>query len=133
LLGFLSDNLVPSLISLSPPAILPAQTFLSKYITLLASNNADFIVDALTYSSGELPITTSSTLNWLQLAVLTVQRAPAEGVSGVQARGTSGGIAREWESLLRKYKGQDKVVGSQAIQEVRHPFPLRFAGFFFFF
>ena len=70
------------------------------------------------YGSGEMPLTTSSTLNWLQMAVLTVQRAPAEGVSDVQARGTTGGISREWESLVRKYKGQDKVVGSQAVQEV---------------
>ncbi|KAG7562397.1 hypothetical protein FFLO_02177 [Filobasidium floriforme] len=104
-------------ISITPPAILPARTFLSKFITLLSSSDSSFIATTLTYGSGELPLTTSSTLNWLQMAVLTVQRAPAEGVSGVQARGTTGGISREWESLVRKYKGQDKVVGSQAVQE----------------
>jgi hypothetical protein len=107
------------LISISPPAILPARTFLSKFISLLSSTDSGFISTTLTHSEGEMPLTTSSTINWLQLAVLTVQRAPAEGVSGVQARGTTGGVAREWESLIRKYKGQDKIIGSQAVQEVR--------------
>jgi hypothetical protein len=107
------------LISISPLAILPARTFLSKFISLLSSTDSGFISTTLTHSEGEMPLTTSSTINWLQLAVLTVQRAPAEGVSGVQARGTTGGVAREWESLIRKYKGQDKIIGSQAVQEVR--------------
>jgi hypothetical protein len=106
------------LISISPPAILPARAFLSKFISLLSSNDPGFVTTTLTHSGGEMPFTSSSTLNWLQLAILTVQRAPAEGVSGVQARGTTGGVAREWESLIRKYKGQDKVIGSQAVQEV---------------
>lgn len=64
-------------------------------------------------------MTISPSLNFLQLAILTVQRAPAEGVSGVQARGTTGGVAKEWESLVRRYKGMGPLLNDEALQEVR--------------
>lgn len=66
-------------------------------------------------------ITASPTLNFLQLAILTVQRAPAVGTSGVQARGTDGGIGREWEGLVSRYRriaGKEGVVNQGDVMEV---------------
>jgi hypothetical protein len=111
------------LISLTPPAIQPARTFLSKFINLLSSSDSSFVTSNLMLPSkdsspAEVPVTISSTLNWLHLVILTAQRAPAEGVSGVQARGTTGGIPKDWESLCRRYKGQEKIISSGPVSEV---------------
>lgn len=52
------------------------------------------------------------------MAILTIQRAPAIGVSGVQARGTDGGIGREWENLVNRYKRVGGNKGTVAQGEV---------------
>lgn len=70
-----------------------------------------------------IQLTTSPTLNFLQLAVLVTQRAPAPGVSAVQARGMNGGIAREWESLVRRYSSLGGCLRQQEVQEVRSRSP----------
>ncbi|KAJ9108951.1 hypothetical protein QFC21_000273 [Naganishia friedmannii] len=110
-------------ISLTPPAILPAKAFMHRFLSLLSTKHPEFILSSLTASAEppavptEVSLTISETLNFLQLAILSVQRAPAEGVSGVQARGTNGGIGKEWESLVRRYKGMSPVIRDEAIQE----------------
>lgn len=54
----------------------------------------------------------------MQLAILVTQRAPAPGASAVQMRGTNGGIAREWESLVRRYSSMGGCLRQPEIQEV---------------
>lgn len=111
-------------ISLTPPAILPAKKFMNRYLSLLSAYNPAFITSNLTAPESststpfEVSLTVSPSLNFLQLAILTVQRAPAEGVSGVQARGTTGGVGKEWESLVRRYKGMGPLLNDEAVQEV---------------
>lgn len=118
-------GVLASYLSLTPPAILPAKTFMNRYLSLLSSHNPTFITSTLTApengstSPSEVSMTVSPSLNFLQLAILTVQRAPAEGVSGVQARGTTGGVAKEWESLVRRYKGMGPLLNDEGVQEVR--------------
>lgn len=113
-----------SYLSLTPPAILPAKTFMNRYLSLLSAHNPAFITSNLTAPESststpfEVSLTVSPSLNFLQLAILTVQRAPAEGVSGVQARGTTGGVGKEWESLVRRYKGMGPLLNAEAVQEV---------------
>ena len=66
-------------------------------------------------------ITSNPTLNFLQMAILTVQRAPAPGVSGVQARGTDGGMGKEWEGLVARYRrvgGSGAVLSQREVAEV---------------
>ena len=41
------------------------------------------------------------------------------GVSGVQARGMDGGIAREWESLVERYRRMSGTSGALADKEVQ--------------
>ena len=70
---------------------------------------------------GDIQLTSSPTLNFLQLAILTVQRAPAVGASAVQARGTDGGAARDWEGLCGRYirlGGREGVLANRDVQEV---------------
>ncbi|KAJ9125435.1 hypothetical protein QFC22_000396 [Naganishia vaughanmartiniae] len=111
-------------ISLTPPAILPAKTFMQRFLSLLSTKHPEFIMSSLTAPAEapavptEVSLTISETLNFLQLAILSVQRAPAEGVSGVQARGTNGGIGKDWESLVRRYKGMSAVIRDEGVQEV---------------
>ena len=69
----------------------------------------------------DVHLTSSPTLNFLQLAILTVQRAPAVGTSAVQARGMDGGAARDWEGLCGRYiraGGREGVLANQDVQEV---------------
>ena len=43
------------------------------------------------------------------------------GISGIQARGTDGGIGREWESLVGRYRrmtGSKGALGDKEVQEV---------------
>lgn len=89
-----------SFISVTPPSILPARVFLSKLISLLSNSNPTFVGKTMPIPSSavELSITSSSTLNWLQMVVLTVQRAPAP-----QAPGGPSTAAKAWESLNKKY------------------------------
>lgn len=100
-------------LSIKPPAILPAREFLNAYIQRISSSDPSFVNTTM----DELAITTCTSLNFLQLAVETVQRAPPEGMSAVEARGTTRGIPREWETLVRRYKGSESVMSSQAMQE----------------
>ncbi|WVR08549.1 hypothetical protein IAU60_005604 [Kwoniella sp. DSM 27419] len=111
-----------------PPSIQPALTFLSHFLSLLSSPSAPshkLFVTSLpsqtSFSIPEIQLTTSPTLNFLQLALITVQRAPAPGVSGIAARGMDGGIGREWEGLCRRYSkvsGAAGVLGQSEVQEV---------------
>lgn len=100
-----------------------------RYLSLLSTYKPAFITSNLTApesstaTPSEISLTVSPSLNFLQLAILTVQRAPAEGVSGVQARGTNGGIAKEWESLTRRYKGMGPLMNDEAVQEVGFVIP----------
>lgn len=74
------------------------------------------------YSLSEIQLTTCPTLNFLQLALITIQRAPAPGVSGVAARGMDGGMGREWEALVSRYRrigGRDGVLADKEVSEVR--------------
>lgn len=95
-----------------------------RFLSLLSAKHPEFITSSLTAPAEppaiptEVSLTISETLNFLQLAILSVQRAPAEGVSGVQARGTTGGVGKEWESLVRRYKGMSAVIRDEAVQEV---------------
>lgn len=117
----------PRWLSVNPPAVLPAQTFLRRFIELVASSDPSFISATVTApptspeaaASSDLCVTASPTINFLQLALVTVQRAPAVGSSGVQARGERGGVPREWEALVRRYKGSGGAMSSEAMHEVR--------------
>ncbi|KAJ9093600.1 hypothetical protein QFC19_008267 [Naganishia cerealis] len=122
--GLYACQIILPYLSLTPPAILPAKAFMSRLLSLLSAKNPKFITSSLTAPAEppaaptEVSLTISETLNFLQLAILSVQRAPAEGVSGVQARGTTGGVGKEWESLTRRYKGMSEVIRDEAVQEV---------------
>ena len=115
-------------LSQSPPNILPALTFLTRFLALLqspASSCQDIFVSSLpsqtSYSLSEIQVTASPTINFLQLALVTIQRAPAPGVSGVQARGTDGGVGRDWEGLVGRYtrmSGAGGLIGQREVQEV---------------
>ncbi|KAJ9096483.1 hypothetical protein QFC20_006426 [Naganishia adeliensis] len=121
--GAFACRVILPYLSLTPPAILPAKTFMNRYLSLLSAHNPAFITSNLTAPESststpfEVSLTVSPSLNFLQLAILTVQRAPAEGVSGVQARGTTGGVGKEWESLVRRYKGMGPLLNDEAVQE----------------
>ncbi|ORX41022.1 hypothetical protein BD324DRAFT_647922 [Kockovaella imperatae] len=111
----------------SPPSILPAITFLTRFLSLLSSPQSPFhksIISALpsqtTFSVAEIQVTASPTLNFLQLALITIQRASAKGVSAVQARGMDGGIGKEWEQLVGRYmrsSGASGVIGQKDVHE----------------
>ncbi|WWC92275.1 uncharacterized protein L201_007229 [Kwoniella dendrophila CBS 6074] len=110
----------------SPPSILPALTFLTQFLSLLSSSSyqSNFnttLPSQTSYSLNEIHLTSSPTLNFLQLALITVQRAPAPGVSGITARGMDGGISKEWEGLCRRYSrnsGTNGVLAQKEVQEV---------------
>ncbi|ORY20752.1 hypothetical protein BCR39DRAFT_554838 [Naematelia encephala] len=111
-----------------PPNILPATTFLATFLSLLSSSQSSFKAHFLasmpsqtSFSLQEIHITSSPTLNFLQLALITVQRAPAVGVSGIQARGMDGGVGREWENLVGRYRrsaGPRGWLMTKEVQEV---------------
>ncbi|WVQ85915.1 hypothetical protein IAT38_008083 [Cryptococcus sp. DSM 104549] len=112
----------------SPPSILPSLTFLTTFLTHLSSPSSSYsshilpspIPSQTSFSMSEVVLTTSPALNFCQLAVLTVQRAPAQGVSGVEARGMDGGVGREWKMLCARYSrasGVKGVMGQQEVQE----------------
>ena len=102
----------------TPPNILPAQTFLTRFLSLLSLGSCSILSTPL---DKDMIITANPTLNFLQLAILTVQRAPAPGVSGVQARGTDGGMGKEWEALVGRYRrvaGSAGVISQREVLEV---------------
>ncbi|WOO79356.1 Golgi to ER traffic protein 4 [Vanrija pseudolonga] len=110
----------------SPPNVLPAAAFLQRFLSLLQSPASAASSIFLGSAPGPTPtdayveLTTSPTLNFLQLALATVERAPAPGVSGVQARGTDGGVARDWQQLLARYRriaGSDGVLANPDVNE----------------
>ncbi|KAL1410062.1 hypothetical protein Q8F55_004064 [Vanrija albida] len=110
----------------SPPNVLPASAFLTRFLSLLQSPGSASSGIFLGAAPGPTPsdayveLTTSPTLNFLQLALATVERAPAPGVSGVQARGTDGGVARDWQQLLARYRrigGSDGVLANPDVNE----------------
>ncbi|WWC72559.1 uncharacterized protein I206_106521 [Kwoniella pini CBS 10737] len=112
----------------TPPSIQPALTFLTQFLSLLSSTTSPYHKNFITpipsqtsFSISEIQLTTSPTLNFVQLALITVQRAPAPGVSGVTARGMDGGIPKEWEGLCRRYSrnsGASGVLAQREVQEV---------------
>jgi hypothetical protein len=104
----------------TPPNILPAQTFLTRFLSLLQPASS-----ILSVEGSDVQITSSPTLNFLQMAILTCQRAPAPGVSGVQARGTDGGVGREWEGLVGRYRRVSGAQGFLAQKEVLEVSPYR--------
>jgi hypothetical protein len=114
-------------LSYRPPNILPALTFLTNFLSLLSSSPSakhlftTTLPSQTSYSIADIQLTTSPTLNFLQLALITIQRAPGEGVSGVAARGLDGGVAKEWEALVGRYRrisGVNGVLGQKEVQEV---------------
>ena len=117
-----------SFLSQYPPNILPATAFLNRFLSLLsspASSCQSIFLSTLpsqtSFAPPEIHLTSSPTLNFLQLALITVQRAPAVGTSNVQARGMDGGIGREWESLVGRYRrmsGATSFLGDKEVQEV---------------
>lgn len=117
-----------SFLSQHPPNIQPATTFLTHFLSLLSSPSSSSksiflstLPSQTSFSPPDIHLTTSPTLNFLQLALITVQRAPAVGTSGVQARGMDGGIGREWESLVGRYRrmsGAKGLLGDKEVQEV---------------
>ena len=119
-----------------PPNILPALTFLTRFLSLLKGSNSNSkqifessIPSQTSFSISEIELTSSPTLNFLQLALITVQRAPAVGMSGVQARGMDGGVAREWQNLVGRYtrlSGSGGLLGSREVQEVSLLLPAPF-------
>ncbi|KAL7424455.1 hypothetical protein Q5752_000139 [Cryptotrichosporon argae] len=112
----------------TPPNILPATTFLTRFLSLLSAPGArshalfkSTLPSQTSFSPPDIHLTSSPALNFLQLALITVQRAPAPGVSGVHARGTDGGVAREWENLVARYRrlsGAHGVLAESEVQEV---------------
>lgn len=112
----------------SPPNVLAASSFLARFLSHLSSPSskvgADFVIgDAPGAAAGEptVQLTTSSTVNFLQLAIATVQRAPTPGTSPVQARGMDGGVAKDWTSLLHRYRrlaGNQGVLAQKDVHEV---------------
>lgn len=104
-----------------------ATAFLSRYLSLLSAPSCPAASIFLGSAPGPTPtdaqiqLTTSPTLNFLQLAVATVQRAPAPGASAVQARGTDGGVARDWQQLVSRYRriaGNSGVLAQKDVLEV---------------
>ncbi|KLT44838.1 hypothetical protein CC85DRAFT_283138 [Cutaneotrichosporon oleaginosum] len=107
-------------LAMSPPNILAATSFLQRYLSLLSSPSSPQ-KDIFILTAQGVQLTTSPTLNFLQLAVLTVQRAPAPGASAVQARGMDGGVARDWQQLVGRYRriaGNDGVLAQKEVLEV---------------
>lgn len=126
----LADARSLSFLAQSPPNVLPASAFLQRFLSLLQSPASAASSIFLGAAPGPTPtdayveLTTSPTLNFLQLALATVERAPAPGVSGVQARGTDGGVARDWQQLLARYRriaGSDGVLANPDVNEVSLP------------
>lgn len=97
----------------SPPNVLAASTFLTRFLGHLRSPSSGCAGIFL----GQGDLTSSPMLNFLQLALATVQRAPAPGVSAVQARGTDGGTAREWQQLVARYRRVSPVMKDSAVIE----------------
>jgi hypothetical protein len=109
-----------------PPNILPAKTFLDRFLSLLSAIPAQPVITTLPSQTSlpDIQLTTSPSLNFAQLALITVQRAPAIGTSGVEARGMDGGVGKEWESLVNRYRrlsGLKGVLGQKEVQEVSYP------------
>ncbi|EJT50295.1 cytoplasm protein [Trichosporon asahii var. asahii CBS 2479] len=107
-------------LAVSPPNLLAASTFLGQFLSLLSSPSSKIGSDFFIGAEGGVQLTTSSTINFLQLAVATVQRAPSPGTSPVQARGTDGGVAKEWQSLLHRYRrlaGNSGVLAQKDVHE----------------
>lgn len=104
--------------------MLPATSFLTRFLSNLQSSSSayasSFIGTAQGAAAGdaEIQLTTSPTINFLQLAIATVERAPAPGASAVQARGTDGGVAREWQQLVARYRRLSGSEGVLAQKEV---------------
>lgn len=60
-------------------------------------------------------------INFLHLAIATVQRAPAPGASAVQARGTDGGTARDWQQLVARYRRVSPLMkDSEIVEAIEH-------------
>lgn len=121
---FALRGILPPLLH-SPPSIVPAFTFLTTFLAHLTSPSSAFhaslassIPSQTSFSLPEIIVTASQSLNFAQLALVTIQHAPAKGVSGVQARGTDGGIAREWRDLCARYSKTSPVVAQPEVQEV---------------
>lgn len=121
---FALRGILPPLLH-SPPSIVPAFTFLTTFLAHLTSPSSAFhaslassIPSQTSFSLPEIIVTASQSLNFAQLALVTIQHAPAKGVSGVQARGTDGGIAREWRDLCARYSKASPVVAQPEVQEV---------------
>ena len=111
--------LILSHLTYRPPNILAATTFLKTFLSLLSRSQPSMVPSSFPSTSDlpELYNTTSPTLNFLQLAVIAAQRAPGANTSAVQARGTDGGVPREWDSLCRRYV-RSGLVSSPEVQEV---------------
>lgn len=125
--GQLADRGPTRFLSFRPPNILPALTFLTNFLSLLSSSPSakhlftTTLPSQTSYSIADIQLTTCPTLNFLQLALITIQRAPGEGVSGVAARGLDGGVAKEWEALVGRYRRiswVNGVLGQKEVQEV---------------
>ncbi|OXG54285.1 cytoplasmic protein [Cryptococcus neoformans] len=120
---FALRGILPPLLH-SPPSIVPAFTFLTTFLAHLTSPSSAFhaslassIPSQTSFSLPEIIVTASQSLNFAQLALVTIQHAPAKGVSGVQVRGTDGGIAREWRDLCARYSKTSPVVAQPEVQE----------------
>lgn len=108
-------------LAVSPPNLLAASTFLAQFLSHLSSPSSKIGSDFFIGSEGGVQLTTSSTVNFLQLAIATVQRAPSPGTSPVQARGMDGGVAKDWQSLLHRYRrlaGNNGVLVQKDVHEV---------------
>lgn len=124
--GYAARGVLPFLAQ-APPNVLAATTFITRFLSLLAQPSSPassiFIGSAPgpTDNDPQVQLTTNPTVNFLQLAILTVMRAPAPGASAVQARGTDGGVARDWQQLVARYRriaGSDGVLASKDVVEV---------------
>lgn len=121
---FALRGILPPLLH-SPPSIVPAFTFLTTFLAHLTSPSSVFhaslassIPSQTSFSLPEIVVTASQSLNFAQLALVTIQHAPDKGVSGVHAGGTDGGIAREWKALCARYSKTSPVVAQPEVQEV---------------
>ncbi|BEI79580.1 hypothetical protein CcaverHIS002_0101090 [Cutaneotrichosporon cavernicola] len=104
-------------LAISPPNVLAATSFLQRYLSLLAAPSSPQ-KDSFIGTVEGVQLTTWPAVNFLQLAVLTVQRAPAPGTSAVQARGMDGGVARDWQQLVARYRRLAGSTGLLAQKEV---------------
>lgn len=91
---------------LSPPSILPARAALSTFLSLAADKDASFVQERLPLGdSDEILFTSLPVVNFLQLAVAAIQRAPA---ADAPAKVGDQALGQGWQEITTKYRAYGK-------------------------